>query len=52
MVRERLYDGACFITSNATEGLRGKFKQPDPELGIKNFAVSLHARAAAFAKLK
>jgi hypothetical protein len=52
MVRERLYDGACFITSNATEGLRGKFKQPDPELGIRNFAISLHARAAAFAKLK
>jgi len=52
MVREMLYDAACFLTSNAADGQRGKFKQPDPELSIKNFAISLHARAAAFAKIK
>ena len=52
MVRELLYDAACFFTSTSTEGLKGKFKQPNPELGIKNFAASLHARAAAFAKIK
>lgn len=52
MVREMLYDSACFITSNATDGLKGKFRQPNQELGIKNFAISLHARAAAFAKIR
>jgi Restriction endonuclease XhoI len=52
MVRERLYDSACFITSNAVEGLQGRFKQPDAELSIRKFAISLHARAAAFAKVK
>ncbi len=52
LVRELLYDAACFFTSNRAEGLRGKFKQPNQELKIRNFAISLHARAAAFAKIK
>jgi type II restriction enzyme len=52
MVRESLYDAACFLTSNATTGKRGLYKQPNKELSIANFAISLHARAAAFAKLK
>ncbi len=26
-------------------------KEPNPELNIKNFAISLHARAAAFAHM-
>lgn len=52
MVREMLYDGACFLTSNASDGLKGKFRQPNQELSIKNFAISLHARASAFAKIK
>jgi hypothetical protein len=52
MVRELLYDAACFFTSNAVDGLDGKFTQPNKELSIRNFALSLHARAAAFAKIK
>jgi hypothetical protein len=52
MVRELLYDSACFFTSNALGGLKGKFSEPNQELSIKNFAISLHARAAAFAKIK
>ena len=32
-------------------GLKGKFKQPNPELAVRNFAVSLHARASAFAQV-
>jgi hypothetical protein len=51
MVRELLYDAACFFTSNAAEGINGQFKQPNKELSIKNFAISLHAKAAAFAKI-
>lgn len=52
MVRELLYDAACFFTSNAAEGMKGKFTEPNRELSIRNFAISLHARAAAFAKIK
>jgi len=51
LVRERLYDAACFFTSIAKNGMRGIYAQPNEELGIRNFAISLHARAAAFAKL-
>jgi len=51
LLRERLYDAACFITSNAAEGARGKFTEPNPELGIRPFAISLSARARAFAEL-
>jgi hypothetical protein len=52
MVRELLYDAACFFTSNAVDGAKGKFTEPNKELSIRNFAISLHARAAAFAKIK
>jgi len=50
LVRDRLYDAACFFTSNANAGRRGEYKEPNNELSIKNFAISLHARAAAFAR--
>lgn len=49
LVRERLYDAACLVLSDAKAGLRGGFEQPNPELGIRSFAAMLHARAAAFA---
>lgn len=52
MVRESLYDAACFFLSSSSEGLRGKFREPSRELSIRNFAASLHARAAAFARIK
>ena len=49
LVRERLYDAACFFTSSASGGKKGEFGQPNAELSIQHFSVSLHARAAAFA---
>lgn len=52
LVRELLYDSACFFTSNAETGLAGEFCQPNQELSIRNLAISLYARASAFAKLK
>ena len=52
LVRERQYDAACFFTSNGVDGLKGKFDEPNPELGIRHFAVSLHARAAAIAAIR
>lgn len=51
LVRDRLYDAACFFTSNSTTGKKGEYKQPNSELNIRNFAISLYARAAAFAKM-
>jgi len=50
LVRDRLYDAACFFTSNAKTGRRGEYSEPNNELNIRNFAISLHARAAAFAQ--
>jgi hypothetical protein len=50
LVRDRLYDAACFFTSNARGGKRGQYQEPNQELSIRNFAISLHARAAAFAQ--
>jgi len=49
LVRARLYNAACFFTSNETTGAKGVFEQPNEELSIKNFAISLHARASAIA---
>jgi len=51
LVRDRLYDAACFITSGAATRKDGKYTEPNEELSFKNFAISLHARAAAFAKM-
>lgn len=52
LVRERLYDAACFIMSNAAEGVMGQYSEPNPELSFRNFATLLAARARAFVSLK
>ena len=52
LVRERLYDGACFIMSSADGGLKGRYSEPNSELSFRNFAASLTARGAAFAAFK
>lgn len=48
LVRERLYDAACFVTSNSRDGRNGSYSEPAKEIGIKNFARSLRAHAASF----
>src|SRR5579864_8508407 len=52
LVRERLYDSACFLLSDAKNGLRGKYKEPEPELNFEKFMASLLARAISVAKTK
>jgi len=52
LVRERLYDSACFLMSNATDGLEGHYVEPAPELSFQNFVESLLAKAIAVAKAK
>lgn len=48
LVRERMYDAACFFTSNAATGIKGNYNQLEQELSIVNFARALHGRAASF----
>jgi hypothetical protein len=52
LVRELLYDAACFFTSSSKGGQEGQFSQPSEELSIEKFAISLSARAGAFAKAR
>src|SRR3984885_5831713 len=50
LIRERLYDAACFLMSNATDGAQGVYREPAAELGFQNFVGSLTAKAIAVAK--
>jgi len=51
LVRERLYDATCFLMSSRSGGLKGRYTEPNEELGFKFFATSLTAHAIAYAKL-
>ncbi|MDR3746659.1 MAG: PaeR7I family type II restriction endonuclease [Acidobacteriota bacterium] len=50
LVRERLYDAACFLMSNEADGAKGRYSEPAPELSFRNFVESLLARVIAVAK--
>lgn len=50
LVRERLYDAACFLMSNSTDGLKGLYSEPASELNFQNFVASLMAKVIAVAK--
>jgi hypothetical protein len=50
LVRERLYDAACFILSDTVGGSKGLFKEPAPELSFGNFVASLTGRAIAYSR--
>jgi hypothetical protein len=54
LMRERLYDAACFIMSSATADgpPRGRYSESNAELSLQNFATSIMARVAALAKHK
>ena len=49
LVRERLYDAACLLMSNATDGPKGVYREPASELSFENFTASLLAKAIAVA---
>jgi hypothetical protein len=50
LVRERLYNAACLVLSDRTGGVKGFYKEPNPEIGFRFFVNSLTAHAIAFAK--
>jgi hypothetical protein len=52
LIRERLYDAACFMMSDKSGGPKGRFKEPSSELSFATFVASLTGRAVAFAKLR
>ncbi len=49
LVRERLYDAACFILSDSRRGPQGAYQEPSQELTFQNFVTSLLGRANAIA---
>ena len=44
LVRERLYDSACLLTSTRDDGLNGVYREPNKELSLFSFAASLQGR--------
>lgn len=50
LVRERLYDAACFLMSNSTGGPKGLYKEPAEELNFQKFVASLLAKVISVAK--
>jgi hypothetical protein len=49
LVRERLYSASCLIVSDKDGGLRGRYREPSPELSFANFVGSLSAHALGYA---
>ncbi|MGH9758351.1 MAG: PaeR7I family type II restriction endonuclease [Candidatus Acidiferrales bacterium] len=52
LVRERLYDSACLLLSDAKTGPKGSYREPNPELSFPNLMASLLARAISAARTK
>lgn len=46
LLRDRLYDGACFIMSKASAVLNGDYEEPHPELTFEKFLAPLLAKVA------
>ena len=47
LVRERLYDSACFLMSSRDSGTKRRYTHPEPELSFVQFAASLTGRIAS-----
>lgn len=52
LIRERLYNAACFLLSSRETGASGAFTQPCNELTFRAFAASLIAHASAYMKTR
>jgi hypothetical protein len=50
LVRERLYDAACFLLSDSTNGPKGGYREPASELSFQNLITSLLGRVIAVSK--
>jgi hypothetical protein len=52
LLTDRLYDGACFLTSAASAGRTGSFNEPDPMLSFSRFAAGLTSHSMAFSRVE
>ncbi len=52
LVRERLYDSACFVLSSRQRGPRGAYEMPDANLSFDQLAMSLGNRIASHVNTK
>lgn len=52
LVRTRLYDAACFLTTSSSDAAQGVCTAPNPELNFHTFLTSLLSRAIAVAQLQ
>ncbi len=52
LVLERLYTASAFLTSNRTDGPKGKFTEPATDLTFKNFLASLSGKVTQHIKMK
>src|SRR5258708_6044469 len=52
LVRERMYDSACFLLSDSKNGPKGMYKEPADELNFEKFMTSLLARAISVTTTK
>ncbi|MDE0093045.1 MAG: restriction endonuclease [Gammaproteobacteria bacterium] len=50
LVRERLYNAACFIMSDEQTGIAGSYLEPMNELNFKNFAASLIGHVSGYVR--
>ena len=46
LIRERIYDAACFLISDKEGGLKGLYEEPSPENDIRTFLSSLHGKVS------
>lgn len=51
LVRERLYDAACFLASERSRGRDGAYREPCDELAFGKLAASLTAHVSAYVSL-
>lgn len=47
LIRERLYDSACFLLSDPVGGARGTYREPAPEPSFQSFTTALLRRVIA-----
>ncbi len=51
LVRERMYDSACFLTSKRIPGKRGQYSEPTANLNFQQFIASLVGRLTAYRRI-
>ena len=52
LLRDRLYDGGCFLLSSEAGAETGAYKEPNPELSFARFITPLLARVQAEGRLR